>query len=45
MTENALKFVGGEGVMFGPDWLMPPCLSRQKKIVYSANAKPDELPI
>jgi hypothetical protein len=42
---NTLWFVGGEGVMFGPDWLIPRCLSRQKKSVYSAHAKPDELPV
>lgn len=42
---NTLWWVSGEGVGFGSDWLIPRCLSRQRKSVYSANAKPDELPM
>ncbi len=42
---NTLWFVGGEGLLFEPDWLIPRCLERQKKNKYTASAKPNDLPM
>lgn len=41
---NTLLWVGGEGVGFGPDWLISKCLRNQKEKSYIASAKPDDLP-
>ncbi len=42
---NTLWFVGGEGVGFGPDWLIPRCLERQNSNKYVVAAKPNDLPL
>ncbi len=42
---NTLLWVGGEGVGFGPDWLIPKCLGNQEKKRYVASTQSDDLPM
>jgi hypothetical protein len=42
---NTLWIVGGEGMGFGLDWLIPKCLERQRKNPFKAGNNPDELPL